>query len=60
MSNAPHTIINIKKKITQNYPKYNNVCKYGISFFFFVRDSRMSLKQPWYLSHQCLSTEGLL
>ena len=27
-----HTIINIKKKITRNYPKYNNVCSYGISF----------------------------
>ena len=25
-----HAIINIKKKITQNYPKYNNVCSYGI------------------------------
>ena len=23
-------IIIIKKKITQNYPKYNNVCSYGI------------------------------
>ena len=27
-----HNIINIKKKITQNYPKYNNVCSYGICF----------------------------
>ena len=25
-----HTIINIKKKITLNYPKYNNVSSYGI------------------------------
>ena len=25
-----HAIINIKKKITLNYPKYNNVCNYGI------------------------------
>ena len=25
-----HTIINIRKKITLNYPKYNNVCSYGI------------------------------
>ena len=25
-----YTIINIKKKITQNYPKYNNVCSYWI------------------------------
>ena len=24
-----HAIINIKKKITLNYPKYNNVCIYG-------------------------------
>ena len=24
-----HTIINIKKKIALNYPKYNNVCSYG-------------------------------
>ena len=24
-----HTIINIKKKITRNYSKYNNVCSYG-------------------------------
>ena len=36
-----HTIINMKKKITPNYPKYNNVCSYGISF---VKDSRMSSK----------------
>ena len=25
-----HAIIYIKKKITLNYPKYNNVCRYGI------------------------------
>ena len=25
-----HAIINIKKKITLNYPKYDNVCSYGI------------------------------
>ena len=25
-----HAIINIKKKITLNNPKYNNVCSYGI------------------------------
>ena len=25
-----HAIINIKKKITLNYPKYNNGCSYGI------------------------------
>ena len=25
-----HTIINIKKKITQNYPTYGNVCSYRI------------------------------
>ena len=25
-----HAISNIKKKITLNYPKYNNVCSYGI------------------------------
>ena len=25
-----HVIINIKEKITLNYPKYNNVCSYGI------------------------------
>ena len=24
-----HAIINIKKKITLNYPKYNNICSYG-------------------------------
>ena len=30
-----HTIIYIKKKITLNYPKCNNVCSYGI----FSRDS---------------------
>ena len=24
-----HAIINIEKKITLNYPKYNNVCSYG-------------------------------
>ena len=27
-----HTIINIKKKISLNYPKYNNVCSYVIFF----------------------------
>ena len=27
---AQHAIINIKKKITLNYPKYKNVCSYGI------------------------------
>ena len=27
-----HAIINIKKKIRLNYPKYNNVCSYGIFF----------------------------
>ena len=27
-----HAIINIKKKITLNYPKYNNVCSYRIFF----------------------------
>ena len=27
-----HAIINIKKKITLNYPKYNSVCSYGIFF----------------------------
>ena len=27
-----HTIFNIKKKITLNYPKYNNICSYGIFF----------------------------
>ena len=27
-----HTIFNIKKKITLNYPKYNGVCTYGIFF----------------------------
>ena len=25
-----HAIININKKITLSYPKYNNVCSYGI------------------------------
>ena len=25
-----HAIINIKKKITLNYPKFDNVCSYGI------------------------------
>ena len=24
-----HAIFNLKKKITLNYPKYNNVCSYG-------------------------------
>ena len=28
--NKQHAIINIKLKITLNYPKYNNVCSYGI------------------------------
>ena len=25
-----HAVINLKKKITLNYPKHNNVCSYGI------------------------------
>ena len=25
-----HTIINIKKKISLNYPKYDTVCSYGM------------------------------
>ena len=29
MSTATY-LINIKKKITRNYPKYNNVCSYGM------------------------------
>ena len=32
MSTHNIPIINIKKKITLNYPKYNNVCSYGIFF----------------------------
>ena len=36
-----HTLSRIKKENHQNYPKYNNVCGYGI---FFVRDSRTRLK----------------
>ena len=32
-----HTIVNIKTKITRNYPIYNNVCSCGFSFF--VMDS---------------------
>ena len=28
--NTQHVIINIKKKVTLNYPKYSNVCSYGI------------------------------
>ena len=38
-----HAIINIKKKITLNYPKYNNVSSYGIFSLGTqerVRDSR--------------------
>ena len=38
-----HTIINLIKKITLNYSKYNNVCSYGI----FPRDSKASSKRPW-------------
>ena len=40
-----HTIINIKKKIILNYPKYNNVCSYGT----------FPQEQVWN-SHQCSST----
>ena len=35
-----HTIINIIKKFTINYPKYDNVCSYGM----FSTDSRTSSK----------------
>ena len=38
-----YTIFKIKKTITLNYPKYNNVCSYCI----FLKDSRRSLKQQW-------------
>ena len=34
--------IKMKKKITRNCPKYNNVCSYGI--FFLLGDSRISSK----------------
>ena len=27
---AQHAIININKRITQNYPKFDNICSYGI------------------------------
>ena len=40
--NTQYTIINIKKH-RKFYPKYDNVCSYGI----FPRDSRTSSKQPW-------------
>ena len=36
-----HTIMNIKKKIIQNYPTYSNACSFGT---IFDRDSRTSLK----------------
>ena len=36
-----HTIINIKNKITLNYPKYTNVCSY---IRFFPKDLKLSLK----------------
>ena len=36
-----HTLINMKKTITRNYPKYNYVCSYKIVL---VRDTRTSLK----------------
>ena len=36
-----HTVINMRKKITQNYLKYNYVCSYVI---FLARDSRTSLE----------------
>ena len=39
-----HTIINIKKKIALNYPKYDNVFSNRV---IFPRDSRTSSKQPW-------------
>ena len=35
-----HTIFNIKKKITLNYPK-------STALGFFPKDSRTSSKQPW-------------
>ena len=38
-----HTIINTKKKIILNFPKYNISAAIG----FFPRDSRTSSKQPW-------------
>ena len=25
-----HTIFNLKKRVSLNYPKYNNICSYGI------------------------------
>ena len=31
--NTQHTIVNIKEKITLNYPKYDNVCSYGMFFW---------------------------
>ena len=28
--NTQYTIFNIKRKITLNYPRYDNVCSYGV------------------------------
>ena len=51
-----HNIININKKITLNYPKYNNVCSYGIFFLGTqerVRNNRGSVFEP--LKVYCMS-----
>ena len=36
-----HTIMNIKKKITRNYAKYNNVCRCGIIFILLGTQKRV-------------------
>ena len=38
-----HTFINIKKKITLNYPKYNNICSYGIFSLGFKNEFKISI-----------------
>ena len=46
--NTQYTIFNINMKITQNYPK-------SAVMGFIPRNSRTSLKQRWWTSHQCSS-----
>ena len=49
-----HTIIKTKKKITWNYPKYNNICSYVIYLLGIHEQVRNRLGKRT-ISDKCLS-----
>ena len=55
---TPHTIINIKQKLTRNGPKYNYVCSYGIILVLEISERVRNGKGKRVISVR--ATEGLL